>query len=121
MTLHDYGYLPPEFLKSYPVSELNFQIYILPQSLAFFQGCFRGGLYCYANFSIVLKPIFRGGIPGSKLLEEKASSKSKNVSKHRNELILKETLTNSCTVCHIITVNMLKTSKLGLISWTNDK
>ena len=21
MTLHDYGYLPPEFLKSYPVSE----------------------------------------------------------------------------------------------------
>ena len=25
------------------------------------------------------------------------------------------------TVCHIRTLNMLKTSKLGLISWTKDK
>ena len=53
---------------------------------------------------------FRG-----KLLEGKASSQPNNVSKHRNELFSKETLTNSCTVCHIITINMLKTSKLGLI------
>ena len=59
MTLHDYGYLPPEFLKSYPVSEWNFQIYTLPRSLAFFQGLFLEGnlllckfpLLCY--FSIV--------------------------------------------------------------------
>ena len=49
------------------------------------------------------------------------SSQSNNVSKHRNELFSKETLTNSFTVCHIVTLNMLKTSKLGLISWTKDK
>ena len=64
----------------------------------------------------------RGGkIHGAKLLEGKASSQPNNVSKHRNELFSKETLTNSCTVCHIITIDMLKTSKLGLISWTKDK
>ena len=50
-----------------------------------------------------------------KLLEGKASSQPNNVSEHRKELFSKETLTNSCTVCHI-TMNMLKTSKLGLIS-----
>ena len=50
-----------------------------------------------------------------------ASSQRNNVSKHRNELFSKETLTNSCTVCHIRTLNMLKTSKLGLISWIKDK
>ena len=44
MTLHDYGYLPPEFLKSYPVSEWNFQIYTLPRSLTFLQGFFWGDL-----------------------------------------------------------------------------
>ena len=64
---------------------------------------------------------FGGGGSRGKLLEGKASSQSNNVSKHRNELFSKETLTNSCTVCHIITINMLKTSKLGLISWTKDK
>ena len=58
---------------------------------------------------------------GGKLLEGKASSQPNNVSKHRNELFSKETLTNSCNVYHIITINMLKTSKLGLISWTKDK
>ena len=56
-----------------------------------------------------------------KLLEGKDSSQRNNVSKYRNELFSKETLTNSCTVCHIRTLNMLKTSKLGLISWTKDK
>ena len=49
MTLHDYRYLPPGFLKSYPVTEWNFQIYTLPRSLAFFRGFFLG-IYCYANF-----------------------------------------------------------------------
>ena len=53
-----------------------------------------------------------------KLLKGKASSQRNNVSKHRNELLSKETLTNSCTVCHIRTLNM---SKLGLMSWTKDK
>ena len=73
-------------------------------------------------FSIVFKPIFGGGANSrSKLLEGKASSQPNNVSKHRNELFSKENLTNSCTLCHIITMNMLKTSKLGLISWTKDK
>ena len=62
-----------------------------------------------------------GQILRGQLLEGKASSQPNNVSKHRNELFSKETLTNSCTVCHIITINMLKTSKLGLISWTKDK
>ena len=55
-----------------------------------------------------------GQIPGGKLLEGKARS-------HKNELFSKETLTNTCIVCHLITINMLKTSKLGLISWTKDK
>ena len=74
-------------------------------------------------FSIVFKAIIFGGGANSrgKLLEGKASSQPNNVSKHRNELLSKETLTNSCTVCHIITMNTLKTSKLGLISWTKDK
>ena len=56
-----------------------------------------------------------------KLLEGKDSSQRNNASKYRTELFSKETLTNSCTVCHIRTLNMLKTSKLGLISWTKDK
>ena len=126
MTLDDYGYLPPKFLKSYPVSECNFQIYTLPRSLTFFQGFFREGIYCYANFfcyanfSIVFKQIFLGGGANSrgKLLKGKDSSQWNNVSKYRNELFSKE---NSCTVRHIRTLNMLKTSKLGLISWTTDK
>ena len=125
MTLNDYGYLPPGFLKSYPVSEQNFQIYTLPRSLAFFRGFFWG-IYCYANFlchanfSIVFycfqTNCFLGGGANSrgKLLEGKASSQPNNVSKHRKELFSKETLTNSCTVCHIITINMLKTSKTGI-------
>ena len=89
--------LPPEFLKSYPVSEWNFQIYTLPQSLAFFQGFFRGGgkiycnanFFCYANFSIIFKPFFWGG---GQIAWGKASSQPNNVSKHRNELFLKEIL-----------------------------
>ena len=40
-----------------------------------------------------------GKFPG-KLLDGKASSQPNNVSKHRNELFSKETLTNYCTVCH---------------------
>ena len=69
-------------------------------------------------FSIVFKPIvFEGGASSrGKLLEGKASSQPNNVSKHRKELFSKETLTNSSTVCHLVTMNMLKTSKLGLIS-----
>ena len=38
-----------------------------------------------------------------KLLEGQDSSQQNNVSKHRNELFSKETLTNSLTVCHIRT------------------
>ena len=56
-----------------------------------------------------------------KLLEGKDNSQRNNVSKHRNELFSKETLTNSCTVCNIRTLNMMETSKLGLISWPKDK
>ena len=69
--------------------------------------------------SIVFKPIFLGGGANSRgeLLEGKANSQQNNVSKHRNEWFSKETLTNSCTVCHIITMNRLKTLRLGLISW----
>ena len=96
---------------------------VLPE--IFFWG---GGIYCfanffcYANFLLFSNQFFWGGqIPRGKLPEEKASSQPNNVSKHRNELFSKETLTNSCTVYHIITINMLKTSKLGLISWTKDK
>ena len=67
-------------------------------------------------FLLLLNQFFFGG-----LLEGKASGQPNNLSKHRNELFSKETLTNSCTVCHLITINMLKTSKLRLISWTKDK
>ena len=82
MTLHDYGYLPPGFLKSYPVSERNFQIYTLPRSLAFFRGFFWGiycyaNFLCYANFSIVFYCFQtncfwgEGQIPGANCLREK--------------------------------------------------
>ena len=49
-------------------------------------------LFCYANFSIVFKPIFLGGGANSrgKLLEGKASSHRNNVSKYINELFSKE-------------------------------
>ena len=82
MTLHDYGYLLPEFLKSYPVSERNFQIYTLPRSLAFFLGFFQGGsksivmqisfvtlifFYCFQTNLF----FFGGGIPGANCLREK--------------------------------------------------
>ena len=127
MTLHDYGYLPPGFLKSYLFrSEIFKHTPCLGVWLS--SGDFFGGIYCcanflcYANFSIVFycfqTSCFWGGGPNSrgKLLEGKASSQPNNVSKHRKELISKETLTNFCTACHIITMNMLKTSKLELIS-----
>ena len=82
MTLHDYGYLPPGFLKSYPVSERNFQIYTLPRSLAFFWGFFLGEsivmqisfvMLIFLLFSIVFKPIVlgEGQIPGANCLREK--------------------------------------------------
>ena len=71
--------------------------------------------YCFLLFSNQL--FLEGGANSrGKLLEGKASSQPNNVSKHRKELFSKEALTNSFTVCHIITMNMLKTSKLGLIS-----
>ena len=102
-----------KFSNIHPASESGFLPEIFSGGAYCYANCF-----CYANFSIVFKPIFLGG---GKLLEGKASSQPNNVSKHRNEVFSKETLTNSCTVCHIITINMLKTSKLGLISWTKDK
>ena len=49
-------------------------------------------------FLLFSNTFFFGG--GGKLLERKASSQPNNVSKHRNELFSKETLTNSCTVFH---------------------
>ena len=73
-------------------------------------------------FLLFPNQFFGGGANSrGKLLEGKDSSQRNNVTKHRNELFSKETLTNSCTVCHIRILNMLKTSKLGLISWTKDK
>ena len=73
-------------------------------------------------FLLFSNQFFGGGTNSqSKLLEGKDSSQRNNASKHRNELFSKKTLTNSCTVCHIRTLNMLKTSKLGLISRTTDK
>ena len=91
MTLHDYGYLPPGFLKSYPASEWNFQIYTASES-GFLPGIFFGiycyaNFLCYANFSIVFycfkTNCFWGGANSlGKLLEGKASSQPNNVSKH---------------------------------------
>ena len=73
-------------------------------------------------FLLFSNQFFGGGANSrGKLLEGKDSSQRNNVSKHRNELFSKETLTNSCTVCHIRTLDMLKISKPGLISWTKDK
>ena len=64
MTLHNYE-LPcfgVKFSNLYPASESGF----LPR-------IFSGGIYCYANFSIVFKPIFRGGgkFLGANCLREK--------------------------------------------------
>ena len=94
----------------------------------FLSGIFSGE-YIVMQISFVMlifllfsNQFFGGGATSrGKLLEGKDSSQQNNVSKYRNELFSKETLTNSCTVCHIRTLNMLKTSKLGLISWTKDK
>ena len=58
-------------------------------------------------FSIVFKAIVSGG--GANCLGEQCI-------KTQRRAVFKGTLTNSCTVCDIITMNMLKTSKLGLIS-----
>ena len=87
-------------------------------------GTFSGGsIVVQISFAMLILYCFQtnflGG--GGKLLEGQASSQPNNVSKHRNELFSKETLTNYCTACHVITINILKTSKLGLISWTKDK
>ena len=102
-----------KFSNIHPASESGFLL-----------GNFSGGgvycyanFFCYANFSIVFYCFQTNCFLGrGKLLEGKASSQPNNESKHRKELFSKETLTNSCTVCHIITMNMLKTSKRGLIS-----
>ena len=71
MTLHDYGYLPPGFLKSYPVSERNFQIYTLPRSLAFFRGFFGESIVMQISFVTLIFLLFsnqlflgRGKFPG---------------------------------------------------------
>ena len=67
-------------------------------------------------FLLFLNQFFgEGQIHGANCLREKTAVSG---TKHRNELFSKGTLTNSCTVCHIRTLNMLKTSKPGLISWT---
>ena len=58
MTLHDYGYLPAGFLKSYPVSERNFQIYTLPRSLAFFRGFFGESIVMQISFVMLIFLLF---------------------------------------------------------------
>ena len=83
MTLHDYGYLPPEFLKSHPVSERNFQIYTLPRSLTFFQGFFRGqSIVKQISFVMLISLLFSNQFfwGRGKLLEGKDSSQRNNVS-----------------------------------------
>ena len=67
-------------------------------------------------FSIVFKPIVFGGGANSrgKLLEGKAIRQPNNVSKHRKELFSKETLTNSCTVCHISNCEYVENIKTGI-------
>ena len=82
MTLYDYGYLPPEFLKSYPVSECFFQIYTLPRNLTFFQGFFRGGGSTVMQISFVMLIFYcfqtnffggEGQIPEANCLREKTA------------------------------------------------
>ena len=73
---------------------------------------------------VMLIYFFWGGgqIPGANCLREKpAVSQTMYQNTEMSCMFSKETLTNSCTVCHIRTLNMLKTSKLGLMSWTKDK
>ena len=67
MTLHDYGYLPPEFLEL-PCFGVKFSNIHPASESGFLPGIFFwGGIYCYANFfcyanfSIVFKPIFFWG------------------------------------------------------------
>ena len=106
-----------KFSNIHPASESDFLSEIFSGEYIVMQISFVMLIFCCFQTN------FYGGRANSrgKLLEGKDSSQRNNVSKHRNELFSKETLTNSCTVCHIRTLNMLKTSKQGLISWTKDK
>ena len=128
-------YLPPWVLKSYPVSEWNFQIYISCLGVWLSSRDFLG-IYCNANFLYYAKFFYffycfktncfwgRGKFPGQIAWGKSQQSAEQCIKTQKNcrkELFSKETLTNSCTVCHNITMNMLKTSKLGSISWTKDK
>ena len=118
MTLHDYGYQPPEFLKSYPVSERNFQIYTLPRSLAFFQGFLWGiycyaNLFCYANFLLFSNQFFGGG--GANCLK-KSQQSAEQCNKAQKWVVFKE---NADKI--LVLYAILKTLKLRLISWTKDK
>ena len=93
--LHCFGV---KFSNIYPASESGF----LP-------GIFLGGesIVMQISFVMLIFLLFSNQFFGKGKFPEqialgKASSQPNNVSKHRNELFSKETLTNSCTVCHII-------------------
>ena len=60
MILHDYGYLLPKFLTTYPVSEWNSQIYTLSRSVAFFQELFHGESIVMQIFLLFLNQLLRG-------------------------------------------------------------
>ena len=80
MTLHD-GYLPPEFLEL-PCFGVKFSNIHPASESDFLPGNFSGrgsychvNFFCYANFSIVFKPIFwgEGQIPEANCLREKTA------------------------------------------------
>ena len=125
MTFHDYGYLAARIFKELPCFGVKFSNIHPALESEFLPGIFSGRIYCYANFfcyanfSVVFKPILFGG--KGKLLEGKPAVSRTMYQNTKMSCFQRKPLTNSCTVCHIRTLNMLKTSKLGLISWTKDK
>ena len=77
-------------------------------------------LIIFLLFSNVFKPVFLGVRQISEANCWREKSAVSRTMYHNTEMspFLRETLTNSCTVCDIITIIMFKTSKLGLICST---
>ena len=81
MTLHDYGYLPPEFLRVTLCRSEIFKYTPLPRSLTFFHGFFRGeSIVMQISFVMLIFLLFsnqflggRGRFPGANCFREKTA------------------------------------------------
>ena len=88
----------------------------------FLSGIFSGVIYCYANFVcyanfLLLSNNFLGG--GANCLKEKTAVTGTMYQNTEMSCFQRKPWPNKFWYC--MSLNMLKTSKLGLISWTKDK